>query len=108
VADQTELVIRGSGDCGSGADSDVKRAVHDIVLGLPDDMGTGTAVWPSRGGRGGPFDREVNMSPLMSVYDALRARYVRTAHRQEGRCAIPRRGRARTRRPEHRRWPTGP
>jgi len=61
--------------------SDFKRAVNDIVFGLPDDLGTGTAIWEPLGWRSGLFDREGTVTPLMTVYDSLQAQYLQTAHR---------------------------
>jgi beta-galactosidase len=56
--------------------SDFPRAVHDIVFGLPGDLGTGTAIWEPLGWRSGLFDREGNVTDRMSVYDSLNARYL--------------------------------
>jgi arabinogalactan endo-1,4-beta-galactosidase len=57
--------------------SDFKRPVHDIVFGLPGDMGKGAAIWEPLGWRSGLFDREGNVTELMTTYDSLRARYLR-------------------------------
>lgn len=57
--------------------SDFKREVHDIVFHLPDDLGTGTAIWEPLRWRSGLFDREGNVTPLMALYDSLSARYLR-------------------------------
>jgi beta-galactosidase len=57
--------------------SDFKREVHDIVFGLPDDMGKGTAIWEPLGWRSGLFDRDGNVTSLMRVYDDLAAAYLR-------------------------------
>jgi len=57
--------------------SDFKREVHEIVFGLPGDMGRGTAIWEPLGWRSGLFDREGNVTDLMQVYDELSARYLR-------------------------------
>jgi beta-galactosidase len=56
--------------------SDFKREVADIVFGLPDDLGKGTAIWEPLGPRSGLFDAEGNVTDLMQVYDTLGARYV--------------------------------
>jgi beta-galactosidase len=56
--------------------SDFKRAVHDIVFGLPEGMGQGTAIWEPLGWRSGLFDREGNVTDLIAVYDSLSAAYL--------------------------------
>ncbi|NJD09736.1 MAG: hypothetical protein FIB01_04580, partial [Gemmatimonadetes bacterium] len=56
--------------------SDFKREVHDIVFGLPGDLGRGTAIWEPLGWRSGLFDRQGNVTDLMHVYDDLSARYL--------------------------------
>ena len=56
--------------------SDFKRPVHEIVFGLPDDMGKGAAIWEPLGWRSGLFDRQGNVTPLMGVYDSLHAEYL--------------------------------
>jgi beta-galactosidase len=61
--------------------ADFKRQVHDIVFGLPDGLGAGTAIWEPLGWRSGLFDREGNVTPLMATYDSLSAEYLRPAGR---------------------------
>jgi len=61
--------------------SDFKRAVHQIVFGLPGDMGKGAAIWEPLGWRSGLFDREGNVTALMGVYDSLNAEYLRASGR---------------------------
>jgi len=61
--------------------SDFKREVHDIVFGLPDDMGKGTAIWEPLGWRSGMFDREGNVTDLIRVYDELNAEYIQPPSR---------------------------
>jgi len=61
--------------------SDFKRPVADIVFGLPDDLGKGTAIWEPLGWRSGLFDRDGSVTPLMAVYDSLQARYLQAADR---------------------------
>jgi len=56
--------------------SDFRREVHDIVFGLPNDMGKGTAIWEPLGPRSGLFDREGNVTDAMRVYDELSATYL--------------------------------
>lgn len=58
--------------------SDFKREVHEIVFGLPGDLGKGTAIWEPLGWRSGLFDREGNVTDLMQIYDELSARYLRS------------------------------
>ncbi len=58
--------------------SDVKREVNDIVFDLPNDLGKGTAIWEPLGWRSGLFDREGNVTDRMTVYDELKAKYVRS------------------------------
>jgi beta-galactosidase len=57
--------------------SDFKRPVHEIVFGLPGDMGKGAAIWEPLGWRSGLFDREGNVTAGMSVFDSLRAEFLR-------------------------------
>jgi arabinogalactan endo-1,4-beta-galactosidase len=61
--------------------SDFKRAVHRIVFSLPRDMGKGAAIWEPLGWRSGLFDREGNVTALISLYDSLSAEYLRPAGR---------------------------
>ena len=56
--------------------SDFKREVADIVFGLPDDLGKGTAIWEPLNARSGLFDREGNVTDLMGVFDGLGAQYL--------------------------------
>jgi beta-galactosidase len=61
-----------------------KRAVHDIVFNLPNDMGKGTAIWEPLGLRGwwrsGLFDQEGNVTDLIEVYDELHAKYIQPSN----------------------------
>jgi len=61
--------------------SDFKREVHDIVFGLPDAMGKGTAIWEPLGWRSGMFDREGSVTDLIRVYDELNAEYIQPSSR---------------------------
>ncbi len=56
--------------------SDYKKAVHDIVFGLPDDMGKGAAIWEPLGWRSGMFDRDGKVNEKIMVYDALHKKYL--------------------------------
>jgi len=61
--------------------ADFKREVADIVFGLPDDLGKGTAIWEPLGLRSGLFDGEGNVTELMQVYDRLAETYLSGAGR---------------------------
>ena len=56
--------------------SNYKKEVHDIVFGLPNNMGKGAAIWEPLGWRSGMFDREGETTDLISVYDSLNAKYL--------------------------------
>ncbi len=56
--------------------SDFKREVHDIVFGLPDDMGKGAAIWEPISWGGRLFDDQGNVLPLIGVYDSLSGEYL--------------------------------
>ncbi len=56
--------------------SDFKRPVHEIVFGLPSDMGKGAAIWEPLGWRSGLFDRQGNVTSGMRVYDSLNTEFV--------------------------------
>lgn len=58
---------------------DFRKPVHDVVFGLPGDMGKGAAIWEPLGWRSGLFDRKGNVTGQMSVYDSLNARYLHAA-----------------------------
>jgi arabinogalactan endo-1,4-beta-galactosidase len=57
--------------------SDYKKEVHDIVFGIPDGKGKGAAIWEPLNWRSGLFDRQGSTTPLIMVYDSLRARYLK-------------------------------
>jgi len=61
--------------------ADFKRAVNEIVFNLPNAMGKGTAIWEPLGPRSGLFDREGNVTDLMTVYDSVSAAYGRGSKR---------------------------
>ena len=61
--------------------SDFKQEVHDIVFGLPGDLGKGTAIWEPLGWRSGLFDRQGNVTDLIKVYDELNAKYLEASRR---------------------------
>src|SRR5574341_1876967 len=56
--------------------SDFKREVHDIVFGLPNGIGKGTAIWEPLGFMSGLFDREGKVTAGIRMYDELHARYL--------------------------------
>lgn len=62
--------------------SNFKREVHEIVFGLPDDMGRGTAIWEPLGWRSGMFDRDGNVTDLIGVYDEMNARYIQGSNQR--------------------------
>jgi hypothetical protein len=57
--------------------NDFKKEVHDIVFGLPDDMGKGACIWEPLGWRSGMFDREGHVNDQISIYDKLHAKYLK-------------------------------
>jgi beta-galactosidase len=56
--------------------SDFKKAVHEIVFGLPDDMGKGACIWEPLNARSGLFTRDGEVTELMGVYDELHHSYI--------------------------------
>lgn len=58
--------------------SDFKGPVHDIVFGLPGEMGKGAAIWEPLNRRSGLFDSTGAVTGLMRTYDSLSARYLKT------------------------------
>jgi beta-galactosidase len=56
--------------------SDFKKEVHDIVFGMPDDMGKGACIWEPLSWRSGLFERTGETTALISVYDSLCKRYL--------------------------------
>ncbi len=56
--------------------NDFKKEVHDIVFSLPDDMGKGACIWEPLSWRSGMFDRDGNVTDMISVYDKLHAKYL--------------------------------
>jgi len=56
--------------------SDFKREVHDIVFGLPDEMGKGACIWEPLGWRSGMFDRQGEVNDKIQVYDELNRAYL--------------------------------
>lgn len=57
--------------------SDFKKEVHDIVFGLPNDMGKGAAIWEPLGWRSGLFDRTGAVTEKIKVYDELHDKYLK-------------------------------
>jgi len=56
--------------------SDYKREVHDIVFGLPNDMGKGAAIWEPLNWRTDLFDSNGAVSEKINVYDELHSKYL--------------------------------
>ncbi|MBN2349579.1 MAG: glycosyl hydrolase 53 family protein [Bacteroidales bacterium] len=56
--------------------SDYKREVHDIVFGLPDEMGKGACIWEPLGWRSGLFERDGKTTDLIRTYDELKEKYL--------------------------------
>ena len=56
--------------------SDFKKEVHDIVFGLPDEMGKGACIWEPLGWRSGIFDRSGEVNEQILVYDELKKVYL--------------------------------
>jgi beta-galactosidase len=59
--------------------SDYKREVHDIVFTLPKDMGKGACIWEPLSWRSGMFDRKLETTKLILVYDELSKKYLSSA-----------------------------
>ncbi|MFC2086468.1 glycosyl hydrolase 53 family protein, partial [Bacteroidota bacterium] len=53
-----------------------KREVHDIVFSLPDNFGKGSCIWEPLGWRSGMFNREGEVTEIISVYDELKEKYL--------------------------------
>jgi arabinogalactan endo-1,4-beta-galactosidase len=56
--------------------SDFKHEVHEIVFSLPDSLGTGACIWEPLGWRSGLFDRNNQVTALISLYDSLNTEYL--------------------------------
>ena len=56
--------------------SGYKKEVHDIVFGLPDNMGKGAAIWEPLNWRTDLFDNQGTVNDRIKVYDELRATYI--------------------------------
>ncbi len=56
--------------------SNFKKEVHDIVFGLPDDMGKGACIWEPLNERSGLFDKNGEATDLFSVYDEVSSTYL--------------------------------
>ncbi|MCX6281181.1 MAG: glycosyl hydrolase 53 family protein [Bacteroidetes bacterium] len=57
--------------------SDFKHEVHDIVFGLPDNMGKGACIWEPLNNWSGLFDQKNNTTVLMQVYNELNTKYLK-------------------------------
>lgn len=56
--------------------ADFKKEVHDIVFSLPDDLGNGACIWEPLNQRSGLFDKDMETTPLMILYDSLHKKYL--------------------------------
>jgi len=56
--------------------SDCKKEVHDIVFGLPDNMGKGAAIWEPLNWRTDLFDNNGVVNDKIKVYDELHTKYL--------------------------------
>jgi beta-galactosidase len=52
------------------------REVHDIVSGLPDEMGRGTCIWEPLWRRGNLFNRDGEATDAILLYDELSSEYL--------------------------------
>jgi beta-galactosidase len=57
--------------------SDCKKEVHDIVFGLPNDMGKGAAIWEPLNWRTDLFSNEGAVNEKIKIYDALNEKYLK-------------------------------
>jgi hypothetical protein len=72
-----DLIIRYNKPINVVEYGDFKKEVHEIVFGLPDDMGKGAAIWEPLGPRNGMFDKNGEVTELISVYDDLNEKYLK-------------------------------
>lgn len=56
--------------------SQFKKEVHDIVFGLPDDMGKGACIWEPLSWMSAIVDRGGNVNSMIEVYDVLSRKYL--------------------------------
>ena len=56
--------------------NDFAPQVHEIVFGLPDDLGKGACIWEPLGRRSGWFDSQGKVNESVLVYDTLSAEYL--------------------------------
>lgn len=57
--------------------SDCKKEVHDIVFGLPDNMGKGAAIWEPLNWRTDMFSNDGVVNEKIKIYDALHEKYLK-------------------------------
>ena len=57
--------------------SDCKKEVHDIVFGLPDNMGKGAAIWEPLNWRTDMFSRDGAVNEKIKIYDTLHETYLK-------------------------------
>lgn len=53
-----------------------KKEVHEILFGLPGDMGKGACIWEPLNAWSGLFDKEGHATTDFAVYDTLHAEYI--------------------------------
>ncbi len=56
--------------------SHFKKEVHDIVFGLPGDLGKGACIWEPLGWMSTVVDRDGKVNALIEVYDGLNQEYL--------------------------------
>ncbi len=62
--------------------SDFKKEVHDIIFNLPEDLGKGACIFEPLNAWSGFFDKNRSVSPQMSIYDSLNAKYLPPLHKE--------------------------
>jgi beta-galactosidase len=56
--------------------SNYKTEVHDIVFNLPNNMGKGACIWEPLDRRSGLFEKNGEITKLISVYDKLKEKWI--------------------------------
>jgi len=56
--------------------SNYKKEVHDIVFGLPDNMGKGAAIWEPLSWNTDMVKNKGEITDVIKIYDALKAKYL--------------------------------
>lgn len=55
----------------------LKKEVHDVVFGLPDNMGKGAAIWEPFGWGQPVIDQSGNTNSLIAIYDTISSEYLK-------------------------------